>query len=244
MKRLIRHLIFCVLDFVICLTYFCVPVNASSGVTMWRLYNPYSGEHFYTANEQERDHLYDVGWNIEGVGWTAPEMGDGKPVYRLYNRYAGDHHYTMKASERDFLVSKGWKDEGIGWYSDGNVKMHREYNPNAYAHNHNYTADENEHQNLIRAGWKDEGTCWNAYFGGSNEGRRIHPKKAQTQPKPQPAASQGRYNGPFIVTPSGSKYHRPDCPTIRRSKKKITIATREEARAKGYKPCSDCKPDE
>lgn len=34
---------------------------------MYRLYNPNSGEHFYTASDEERWHLIDVGWNDEGT---------------------------------------------------------------------------------------------------------------------------------------------------------------------------------
>ena len=61
---------------------------------MYRLYNPNSGEHFYTASVTERDHLDQIGWDDEGIAWYVPtETGD--PVYRLYNPYAGDHHYTM-----------------------------------------------------------------------------------------------------------------------------------------------------
>ncbi len=35
--------------------------------TMYRLYNPNSGEHIYTSNAGERDYLDAVGWNYEGV---------------------------------------------------------------------------------------------------------------------------------------------------------------------------------
>lgn len=38
---------------------------------MHRLYNPNSGEHFYTASEVERDHLIGVGWSYEGIGWMG-----------------------------------------------------------------------------------------------------------------------------------------------------------------------------
>lgn len=43
--------------------------QASSSETqdMHRLYNPNSGEHFYTAEEGERDSLVGSGWNYEGV---------------------------------------------------------------------------------------------------------------------------------------------------------------------------------
>ncbi|MFR0591640.1 leucine-rich repeat domain-containing protein, partial [Bifidobacterium thermophilum] len=68
---------------------------AASTVTMFRLYNKYTGEHFYTSSSVERDSLVKVGWRSEGTGWVAPVSG--KPVYRLYNPYVpgGDHHYTM-----------------------------------------------------------------------------------------------------------------------------------------------------
>jgi hypothetical protein len=102
----------------------------SGAVRMQRLYNPNSGEHFYTANTNERDHLVNLGWSYEGVGWVAPSKSR-IPVYRLYNPNAGDHHYTMNAAERDMLVKVGWNYEGIGWYSSEaqTVSLYRQYNP-------------------------------------------------------------------------------------------------------------------
>lgn len=38
---------------------------------MHRLYNPNSGEHFYTRTHSERDHLVDIGWQYEGIGWYS-----------------------------------------------------------------------------------------------------------------------------------------------------------------------------
>lgn len=127
-------------------------------VTMFRLYNPNSGEHFYTSSTVERDNCVSVGWNDEGVGWVAPAAGD--PVYRLYNQYGGEHHYTTSVVERDNLISVGWNDEGVGWYSGGSVRLDRQYNPNAYANNHNYTSSAVEKENLLSLGWQDEGTAW------------------------------------------------------------------------------------
>lgn len=127
-------------------------------VTMFRLYNPNSGEHFYTSSAVERDNCVSVGWNDEGVGWVAPAAGD--PVYRLYNQYGGEHHYTTSVVERDNLISVGWNDEGVGWYSGGSVRLDRQYNPNAYANNHNYTSSAVEKENLLSLGWQDEGTAW------------------------------------------------------------------------------------
>lgn len=147
---------------------------------MNRLYNPNSGEHFYTKDANEKDVLVGLGWHDEGIGWVAPtkKMGE-KPVYRLYNPNAGDHHYTTDSRERDALVSAGWKSEGIGWYSAkdytsfdavvttyaggqvGHLDLFREYNPNAKAAgSHNYTLDEAENDFLCSIGWIPEGKAW------------------------------------------------------------------------------------
>ena len=95
--------------------------SPSSGEPVYRLYNPNSGEHFYTLNAAERDHLDSIGWNAEGVAWYS-DSNKTTPLYRLYNPYAtgkeeaGAHHYTKDSNERDYLVSIGWKNEDIGWY--------------------------------------------------------------------------------------------------------------------------------
>ncbi|MDO4621790.1 MAG: hypothetical protein Q4B22_02450 [Eubacteriales bacterium] len=134
---------------------------------LYRVYNPNSGEHFYTASKKERDHLASIGWSYEGIGWFGQQDASiGKPVYRLYNASGGEHHYTMNKGEKDNLVKVGWKDEGIGWYScneENGVPVYRQYNPNAYANNHNYTTNKGEKDYLIKHGWKDEGIGW---YGG------------------------------------------------------------------------------
>lgn len=133
---------------------------------MYRVYNPNSGEHFYTSNKAEKDHLVNLGWKYEGIGWKAPTVSN-YPVYRLYNANGGEHHYTMNVAEKNNLVKLGWKYEGIGWFSadpnDSNsVPLLREYNPNAFANNHNYTVNKAEHEWLVSLGWKDEGKAWYA----------------------------------------------------------------------------------
>lgn len=133
---------------------------------MYRIYNPNSGEHFYTSDKAEKDHLVSLGWKYEGVGWKAPTVSN-YPVYRLYNMYGGEHHYTMSVDEKNNLVKLGWKYEGIGWFSadpnDSNsVPLLREYNPNAFSNNHNYTTNSKEHSWLVGLGWKDEGKAWYA----------------------------------------------------------------------------------
>lgn len=133
----------------------------SMKISMYRLYNPNSGEHFYTKTTAERNHLVSVGWSDESYGWVSPAVSDA-PVYRLYNPNGGDHHYTESAEERDGLVKLGWRYEGIGWYSDTNktIPVYRQYNPNADTGSHNFTPSTEERDILIAVGWNDEGIGW------------------------------------------------------------------------------------
>ena len=137
------------------------------GVEMHRLYNKWTGEHFYTANDTEFNVLVTVGWTDEGIGWVAPTEGD--EVYRLYNPYVegGDHHYTLDANEYEELQELGWEAEDVAWHSadakaEGAVPLYRQYNPYAETGTHNYTADKNENDTLVELGWKAEGVGWYA----------------------------------------------------------------------------------
>ena len=125
---------------------------------MYRMYNPNSGEHFYTKAAQERDNLVKAGWRYESIGWTAP--GKGEVVYRLYNPNAGDHHYTLNGAERDMLIQKGWRYEGTGWQAGGKTAVYRLYNPNAKSGAHHFTTSKEEYEWLARLGWRKEGVAW------------------------------------------------------------------------------------
>ena len=133
---------------------------------MFRLYNPNSGEHFYTANPDEAKNVVEAGWRWEGIGWVAPS--EGAPVYRLYS--GTDHHYTKNAGERDWLITQGWKYEGVGWFSadesDG-LPLYRQFNPNVNPRaprnnsgSHNYTLNKGENDQLVSLGWRAEGIGW------------------------------------------------------------------------------------
>lgn len=129
--------------------------------TMYRLYNPNSGEHFYTSNPEERSNLISLGWNDEGIGWYAPSYSN-TPVYRLYNRNGGEHHFTTSVGERNSLVALGWEYEGISCYSNDrqSIPVYRQYNPNAFANNHNYTTSLQENNDLVALGWRSEDIGW------------------------------------------------------------------------------------
>ena len=132
----------------------------SNGVGVNRLYNPNSGEHFFTTSLSEAKYLSYVGWNPEGCEWKAPNTG--LPVYRVYNPNAGDHHYTSDRAEVETLIKAGWNDEGVAFYYDKNAKspLYRVYNPNAISGAHHFTANKDEYDDLVSVGWRGEGIAW------------------------------------------------------------------------------------
>ena len=159
------------------------------GISMHRLYNPWTGEHFYTASVNERDGLIEAGWRYEGIAWTAPE-DSGTPVYRLYNPWSYDHHYCTSAEERDELAAVGWRFEGIGWYSadEGGVAMLRQYNPFAATGTHNYTADTSENDSLVSLGWRPEGVGWYGLL--LDENSRVVVTAPTVEEEPAPAEEE------------------------------------------------------
>lgn len=91
--------------------------GADTGLVVYRLCNPNSGQHHYTVDHSEAQKRVDEGWRAETVTFAAARQG--KPVYRLYNPNTGAHHFTTDIAERDMLVDAGWNDEGIRWYAAG-----------------------------------------------------------------------------------------------------------------------------
>ena len=127
--------------------------------SMFRMYNPNSGEHFYTGSMVERQNLEAAGWKYEGVGFTFPAT-TGKPVYRLYDRdNTKEHLYTMDEAEKDKLLAEGWILEGVAFNSgrEDEVPQYRLHNPNATIGAYHFTASIEERDALIAAGWEDQG---------------------------------------------------------------------------------------
>ena len=158
--RLAKVKYFAIAILVLSVLLSAAPALADSGRNMYRLYNPNSGEHFYTANRYEAVDVFYAGWKWEGVGWVAPTTG--ADVYRLYNSFVGDHHYTLSKHERDTLIKLGWTYEGVGWKSGGARSVLRQYNPNAVSGSHNFTTAPSEDEHLASVGWVREGHAWNA----------------------------------------------------------------------------------
>ena len=139
-------------------------VFAEGGV--YRLYNPATGEHFYTKNPDERNYLAQHGWNYE-ADQTTRTIGanekDAMPVYRVYNPNSGLHHFTMDRNEAHTLKNIGWSYEGISLYAyesrdTKGAPMYRLYHPEVGQHH--YTADTHENGYLQTVGWRGEGPAW------------------------------------------------------------------------------------
>lgn len=158
---------------------FLVHAEDADAAVLLRVYNPNSGEHHYTANTNERNHLVGVGWRNEGNAWETPAKGNA--VYRVYNPNSGDHHYTISASERNHLIKVGWRNEGVGWQSGGSIPVYRLYNPNAKTGTHHYTLNANEKNHLVSVGWRYEGIGFYSTKIPSNSGGTpapsVTPKK-------------------------------------------------------------------
>jgi uncharacterized protein YvpB len=136
-------------------------------ISIYRVYNPNSGEHLHTMNINERNYLVKLGWRNEGISMYVD--GTGNQLFRLYNPNSGEHFYTLNASERENLKKHGWRYEGVAWRTPTKGQaMYRVFNPNARgAGSHHYTMLLSERNNLIKLGWRNEGIAW--YTLGGNQ---------------------------------------------------------------------------
>lgn len=162
--RILSALLTAVMVFSICLAGMVqntVEAQASSSVTVYRVYNPDNGEHLYTLDANEVNVLTtNYGWQDEGTGWYAPTSGTA--VYRLYNNALLNHLYTTDENEvKTLLKDSNWTIDNNGnpvFYSGGNVGIYRLYNRGLQGQ-HLLTTDSNEYSVLPSYGWTQEGTA-------------------------------------------------------------------------------------
>ena len=92
----------------------------TTGDIVYRLARADGGDHFYTANAEEKDILVkDYGWTVDKNSFCTAASDDEKAtyVYRLFKNGDG-HHYTISSEEAGILVQDyGWTLEvGDGFY--------------------------------------------------------------------------------------------------------------------------------
>ena len=140
-----------------------IETTSVARIQMYRLYNPWSGEHLFTMNWDEVTNLVSLGWKNEGIAWYSPSFSH-QPVYRLYNPYSGDHFYTGDKKEYDYLGSIGWSQEGEAFNSaDSTGKpIYRLFNRWLTQGTHLFTTDASEYSYLGSIGWNKEGV---AFYG-------------------------------------------------------------------------------
>ena len=144
--------------------------SANKPVPVYRLYNDEDDDinrryHHFTPSAKERDALVKLGWQYEGIAWTAPRSGAS--VYCIYNARNGDHLLTTNVAECDKLVSFGLKQEGIKFYGGGSVPVYRLYNKNSGEHF--YTTNKGEYDALIKRSWTGEGIAFYALKKGETK---------------------------------------------------------------------------
>ena len=142
--------------------------NEDGDIALFRLYNPNSGEHFYTQDVGERRALIaEQGWKGEAIIGYFPSNASFESIvmFRFYNPNTGDHHYTSDQVEIRKVIIDGWKPEGPSFYSlreGAGIPIYRLYNPNAVTGTHHYTSDKAEKDYLVSRGWNYEGIAWYA----------------------------------------------------------------------------------
>ena len=112
MKHFITKISLLIVAFFMAIAPLPVRADTAELVDVYRLYNPNSGEHFYTVSAGERDALRKAGWWYEGVGWKAAK--EGYDVKRLYNPYVGEHFYTLNSEEQKALEAAGSTTHHLG----------------------------------------------------------------------------------------------------------------------------------
>ncbi|GHT81988.1 hypothetical protein FACS1894125_3880 [Actinomycetota bacterium] len=140
--------------------------NAVCPKEVYRVFNTVSGEHLWTADQNESNTLVRSGnWNFEGRAWVA--FFSGQPLYRLFNIVTGEHLYTTDKNEVNVLSAQyDWNYEGIQWYGAvGNVSGVKPVNRlyNTVSGEHLLSQDQNEINTLVRNGdWNNEGVVFRA----------------------------------------------------------------------------------
>ncbi|MCB2187941.1 MAG: hypothetical protein KQJ78_16095 [Deltaproteobacteria bacterium] len=100
---------------------FHVATYALAGTSeLFRLYNPYSGRHYYTRKVVEREGLVSLGWVYEhGEGYIYAAAAAGmQEIYHLYHTVAGIHLYTADHGEVVAVLTNipGWEQhQSLGW---------------------------------------------------------------------------------------------------------------------------------
>ena len=166
------------------IAFYADPAGGNSGYPIYRLYNPTTGTHAWTASATERSSMISNGFGSEGVAFnqvskalptpTTPPPPGQMNVYRFGSMPGNTHFWTTDIYERDDMVRVGYRYEGVAWRSSQNptsAPVYRLYSSSLKRHL--YTTDQNE-KNVLSAGslWAYEGIGW--YSNPSSSGAPVY----------------------------------------------------------------------
>lgn len=173
-----------------------------------RLYNPNTGDHLMTVDQNEYQLLNKLGWKYEGI--IGDSAKSGTAVYRLYNPYSGEHFFTQSAVEQQQLTSIGWKMEGVAFYyqDKGGQAVYRLYNPNTKkADGHFFTSSVSEKNYLVSIGWKDEGVAFYQAPAKTQETQPTEPAKEEPTPSKGEDTTVPKDNSGSMPIESENEYY-------------------------------------
>ncbi len=142
--------------------FYAFAAQADGTVPVHRFVNTTNGDHFYTADENEKNTLIaqhaDI-YTYEGIAFYSyiSDLHDAQPIYRFVNHTNGDHFYTISQEEKDYItqhLSTIYASEGIAFYAyphkaAGTTTVYRFIN---HANgDHFYTANDGEAATLDNA---------------------------------------------------------------------------------------------
>lgn len=171
-------------------------VELPQGIPLYRLFNPSTLHHLYTASQEERDGLAPgAGYKYEVVeGFVLPRRVERSvPLFRLRSQKSGDHFYTTSSEEREkSRTADGYSDEGVVGYVFprnvvGSTPLFRLFSRDSGDHFYTTSSEEREKSRTVD-GYSDEGVACYVMTNPSLPENRIRLVR-QPWSLPTPSAS-------------------------------------------------------
>ena len=149
--------------------------------TIYRFYDRHSGVHFYTADKNERNYVYDrldnytyEGASYQGIDPTSETKS--LAVYRFYNQNSGSHFYTIDENEKNVVEQNldNYSYEGEAFFAfhtevKGSIPIYRFYNSTTGTHFYTPSAEERDHLIDHLSHFQSEGIAYYAFSIDFNE---------------------------------------------------------------------------
>ncbi len=133
--------------------------NMPDRVSLYRLYNAQSNDHFYTSNYSESLAAANSGYRSEGVmgELETTQTSNNKSLFRLYSAQLNNHFYTASTEEVSAATGHGFRLEGVIGYMPSEateLQVYRLYNSSNG--DHFYTTNYSEGDRATSSGYTIE----------------------------------------------------------------------------------------